>query len=318
VRLDNLRPLLGGLKSVLLPEGAPPDGALQREVRYVYAVWLRHLSLLARHGVRWPLDAVVELGPGRSLGASLAALLSGAQRCYALDVTALAKPAADLEVLDGLLDLFALGERIPGSDEFPRLHPRPPSLEFPTALLPAALRAQAAAPDRVRLLRQSLAGKLPSDAVPLVRYVVPWDVESVPAGTADLVFSQAVLQELSFEPDGDGLRSTFEGMRRWLRPGGIMSHQIDFSSPFGPAWNEHWTMGDLSWRIVRGRRTCWVNRAPLSTYLALCEEFDFEVLGVERVTSDDGVTRERLASRFRALPAGDYTARSAHLVARRR
>jgi hypothetical protein len=254
VRLDNLRPLLGGLKSVLLPEGAPPDGALQREVRYVYAVWLRHLSLLARHGVRWPLDAVVELGPGRSLGASLAALLSGAQRCHALDVTALAKPAADLEVLDGLLDLFAARRAHPGQRRgSARCTTRPAIPRVPDR---AAARRAARAGGRPRSGGASCASRspasCPSDAVPLVRYVVPWTSRASRPAPRTSCSPRRVLQELSFEPDGDGLRSTFEGMRRWLRPGGIMSHQIDFSSPFGPAWNEHWTMGDLSWRIVRG------------------------------------------------------------------
>jgi len=104
-------------------------------------------------------------------------------------------------------------------------------------------------------------------------------------------------------------------MHRWLRPGGAMSHQIDLASAYGPEWNRHWAMGDVAWRVLGMRYR--VNRAPLSAYLALCEECGFEVLGVTHVPGE-GVRRDRLAPRFRSLPDDDHAVRSAHLAARRR
>src|SRR5688500_12129197 len=54
--------------------------------RYCYAVWLRHLVMLNRHGFVIKGASVGELGPGDSIGTGLAALLSGADRYVGLDV----------------------------------------------------------------------------------------------------------------------------------------------------------------------------------------------------------------------------------------
>ena len=57
---------------------------------------------------------VVELGPGDSLGVSLAALLSGARRVTALDVVAHNDPERDWRVFDELNALFKLRADVPG------------------------------------------------------------------------------------------------------------------------------------------------------------------------------------------------------------
>src|SRR5436305_500844 len=81
----------------------------------------------------------------------------------------------------------------------------------------------------------------------------------------------------------DELVAIIRAMATWLRPGGVMSHQVDFSGPGGQPWNHHWAYGDLAWRIMRGRRPCYENRVSLSRYVALFEEAGCEVIGVERV-----------------------------------
>ena len=55
--------------------------------RYCYSVWLRHLVMAYENKLTQGLPGIVaELGPGRSLGTLLAALISGAHTCYAFDV----------------------------------------------------------------------------------------------------------------------------------------------------------------------------------------------------------------------------------------
>ena len=60
-------------------------------------------------------------------------------------------------------------------------------------------------------------------------------------------------------------------MAGWLRPGGVMSHQIDFSCPGGVPWNHHWAYGPFAWKLIRGNRPYYVNRVPLSEYLRLLD-----------------------------------------------
>jgi hypothetical protein len=69
--------------------------------------------------------------------------------------------------------------------------------------------------------------------------------------------------------------------------------------------------------VVRGNRPFFENRVPLSVYLALCDENDFEVVSVKRVEKE-GLPREKVSPRFRDLPEDDFRTSSAHIVAVRR
>ena len=152
-----------------------------------------------------------------------------------------------------------------------------------------------------------------------LRYLAPWTPDSVPAGSADVVLSQAILEYLSPAGRNGGLDEAFATMHRWLRPGGAMSHQIDFSAAFGPEWNAHWAVGDAAWALIVGRRPHYENRVPLSGYLELCARHGFDVVAAEVTPADTpGVTPDRLAAAFRGLPGPDYTARGVHLIARKR
>ena len=46
----------------------------------------------------------------------------------------------------------------------------------------------------------------------------------------------------------------------------------------GTHWNHHWRYSDAAWRMVRGNRPFFENRVPLSGYLQLCQEHDFEIV----------------------------------------
>jgi SAM-dependent methyltransferase len=277
-------------------------------------VWLRHLAVLRNYGVAPPAGTVVELGPGESQGLGIAALFTGARRTVGLDAAPFASPAANRDVFAGLVGLFRDGVRAAGDDEFPNVRPRVPTLPRPVDLTDPATLAAALDADRLAQIDAALATAGDAPASP-VGYHAPWDHASIPAGTADLVVSQAVLEYLPFEPGNDVVDEAFAAMRRWLRPGGILSHQIDLTAPFGPEWNAHWALGDVAWRVVRGRRTMQ-NRAPRSAYLAACARHGFEVLAAIPDVAAAGVPATRLAPRFAALPAEDYVTRGLHLVAR--
>jgi hypothetical protein len=310
-----LRPMLGGLKSFVPGVDYRGSGGTT-SARYCYAVWLRHLALLAQHGFDPAGARLVELGPGDSVGVSLAALLSGAGAAAALDNVRHASPERDREVLADLAELFRSRAAPPGDDEFPGVRPRVPWLRALDQIVPEPALAAGLAPDRVAELAADLAR--PARGARLLQYHAPWAPDAVPPGSADLVLSQAVLEYLPYDGRNGLLAEAFATMRGWLRPGGLVSHQIDFSAAFGPEWNAHWAVGDAAWRVVVGRRPSYENRVPLSGYLELCARHGFDVLAADPTPAEGGVAPERLAPRFRALPPADYAARGVHLIARRR
>lgn len=300
---------------------APGPGS----ARYGYSVWLRHLSAIAGAGLPTDFATVVEAGPGPSMAAGAAALLTGAERYVAVDaVPHLLQPGAgdrlhaQFETVRGLL---ADRAPIPAAD-FPELRPALDCYDFPDAVLPDARLNAALAPARVDALRPPRAPQVVAapDGGQVVdfgafRYVCPWTATAVHAASADLVFSQAVLQEIPHAGDGPGsLAASLRAMAAWLRPGGVMSHQVDLGSYGGGVWNEHWTFGDLTWRVVRGRRVNYVNREPLSTYLELLAACGMRVAALVS-EYERGAPPESLAPRFQALPAEERDTRSAHVVA---
>jgi hypothetical protein len=277
---------------------------------------MRHLMVLAECRLPLAVDTLVELGPGETLGISLMALLTGTRRIIALDVAPHAWPDANRAVFAELVELVRSGAAVPDNDEFPLVRPLLPRLLPATELVAPDVLARALDPERLREIERALAAP-GNDASAPVRYVCPWDIGSVQRGAADMVVSQAVLQYIPHEPGNDRLDDAFRAMRHWLPPGGVFSHQIDFTGPFGPEWNAHWTVSNTLWRVIRGKRVM-ENRAPLSAYLTLCERHGFELLANIRTPAESGVARPRLAPGLRDLPEEDYSTVGVHLVARRR
>lgn len=263
--------------------------------RYCYAVWLQHLARAAQSGLCAGTPRVVaELGPGDSVGAGIAALLSGAEAYVGLDVVEYAASDRNLAILDELVELFRSRAPIPGADEFPRLRPRCADPAFPADLIaPGSLE-----PERVERIRAALKAPTPGG---MFRYVAPWDSDAVVAAeSVDMVFSQAVLEHVSDLPH------TYDAMRRWLRPGGFMSHVIDFQSHYVvPEWYGHWSFGDGIWKIVMGKRPYLINREPLSTHRRLLEQYGYRVALLERYDGPAPAPRQALAARFRALDDED-------------
>src|SRR4051812_17852269 len=117
-----LRPLALGLTTYIpgLRGLALRNRGTTHDARYCYSVWLRHLVMASIGGAQPYPRVVAELGPGRSLGIGLAALIGGAEHYCALDVVRLAADReANLTVFDQLVMLFRARTPIPGADEFP-------------------------------------------------------------------------------------------------------------------------------------------------------------------------------------------------------
>jgi hypothetical protein len=276
---------------------------------YCYSVYLRHLAVAMRNSAIGVPDVVAELGPGDSLGAGLASLLSGTRAYYAIDDVQYARGERDLAILDELADL--LSRRLPVNETWFGL-PVLGTTVTPDRLVDAERLAQALAPTRVAAIRAAILGEGNPDGI-TIDYGRDWssvsgDERERPA----LAFSEAVLEHVA------DIESIYRGLYDRLAPGGITSHEIDFTSHgFARNWNGHWTYSDKQWRLVTGRRRYAINRQPLSAHLHSLEQAGFKIVFLARSTTSSTVTRRELAPRFADITDDDLTTCSAFLQATR-
>jgi hypothetical protein len=81
---------------------------------------------------------------------------------------------------------------------------------------------EALRPERIEAIRRAVTVPMPSAAI-TAEYKAPWfDPRVIEAGSVDLVVSQSVLEHVVDLP------ATYRALYQWVKPGGWMSHQIDF------------------------------------------------------------------------------------------
>jgi hypothetical protein len=279
---------------------------------YCYSVWLRHLVLAQRTGAPESVPRVIaELGPGDSIGIGLMALLTGAERYFALDVVPYGDLQKNLVILDELVALLRARAPIPGDDVFPGMKPEISSRAFPEQLIGGAKLDAALSAERVREIAWSVAHA--TDAGSRIHYRAPWTDDTVlEKSSVDMIFSQAVLEHV------DDLPGVYATMYRWLRAGGTMSHQIDYRC-HGKAdeWNGHWTYSDAAWKIVVGRRPYLLNRISHSGQMRELRGAGFEVESETVYRLPSSIHRGSLAPHLRGIPDDDLTAAGAFVVARK-
>lgn len=307
----NLRQLAYGIISFLpgVPESLYRGTGNTLSAEYCYCIWLRHLTRAYDAGMRVFPETVAELGPGDSLGVGLAALLSGASRYLALDALTHADKARNLDVFDSLVDLFQCRSPIPDSSQFPEIRPDLPSHAFPSHILDSTRMRAALSIERVAWLRLLVSGQRKDSSV--LDYRAPWGcLAENDIGTADFILTNAVMEHVADLP------GAYEAMARWLKPGGYVSHQIDFRSHslFG-AWDGHWACPDWLWSLFIGRRPYLLNREPLDTHRQLLNVSGLQECICMRVESPPASTR--LASQFREMSTEDRCTSGAYLCLRK-
>jgi hypothetical protein len=343
-----LKPLLFGLATVVPGVYAAlsrPTGGTDSP-RYCYTVWLRHLVTARAAGLERHPSVVAEMGPGDSLGVGLAALISGADAYYAVDVVQRADVDMCLRVFDGVLELFERCARLPDAVEYPRVRPTLTSYEFPHELFEGDALRRALDPVRVKRLRAAVAAlgttsgpdqpgedapRVGADREPstttsrrsvvtregqptrsVITYVDPAHADVIPAGAVDLVISQGVLEY------PDDLRATHEQIARWLRPGGVASHAVDFGAhQTSNAWDGHWTISDFGWACLRGRQPYFLNRVPHSGHLEAMRSAGLAIVSDRIETQPPQAARSALAPRFAGLSDADRSIRCAFIQARK-
>jgi hypothetical protein len=262
-----------------------------------------------RAGLTTQPEVVAELGPGDSIGIGLAALLSGSEKYYALDLVKFAAAHRNIAIFDELLELFKNRTAVPGEEEFPAVFPRLESYEFPHHILTADRLEAALHGDRTAKLRQSIAAVDGPDSQ--IRYLVPWySSDILEPDSIDMVMSQAVLEHVD-EPG-----YAYRMMNVWLKPGAFMSHTIDFHNHrTAVAWNGHWTYSDFIWKLIRGRLPFLINRLPHSRHLELIDEAGLDVICDIKDQQPSRIDRNDLSRRFSGMQPDDLTTCTAFVQA---
>ena len=287
------------------------DDTRSVSAEFCYSVWLRHLVLAHRSGLNTEPEVFLELGPGSSLGVGLCALLCGSKRHYALDAIPFAKLEQNLVILDRIIDLFTRRADIPSGNAFStEVKPALPSYEFPKEVLPDERLNRTLTAPRIEAIRNALkralgqhCGDTPAGDID-IRYFAPWsDASVVPKHSVDMALSNTVLQCV------EDLPRVYDAFSYWLKPGGCLSNNIDYSS-YGATteWNGHWACSKLAWRLMRGNRPYLLNRQPHSVHVQLTKKSGFRVVAELRTTTTQGITRKQLAKEFAWLSDEDlYT-----------
>lgn len=268
---------------------------------------------LAASGISIKDSRIVELGPGDSLGIGIMAILCGAREFTAVDVKRHASQAVNSELVRVLASFLRERRPIPNDNEVKGIYPRLENYDFPKTLLTSTHIATATSQENIDRICACFEGSYDdADFNGPIRYVVQSDLSaaSLPPAATDLVISQAVMEHV------DDPSRTYHSLKLALKPGGAMSHTIDFSShSITRSWNGHWTLPNLLWGLIRGRRPYLINRLPLSFHLRVIQSLQFEVLRCDSVC-DSGLDRAHLAADFSHLTDGDLRTRGVYLIAR--
>lgn len=279
---------------------------------YCYGLWLKHLTMLWESGMRVIPDTIAEIGPGNSLGVGLAALLSGVNNYYALDVVRYASDERNLVLLDELVDLFKkrAGRPSKGWPDFDRYLD---SKLFCSHILTERVLDAALAQERIELIKNAVLNMNSEDERITMKYIVPWsEPHVITKESVDVILSHSVLEHVN------DLEATYKAFSLWLKPKGWISHQIDFKSHgLTKEWNGHWTYSELLWKIVVGKRPYLINRQPCSTHIALVKENGFRIICHLKRNRPDGISRSQLGSRWRGLSEGDLTCSGAFVQAQK-
>ncbi len=265
-------PLVRGLLSYIIPRKffTRPGSGGSFSSEYCYSVWLRHLNYLIENKIITSISdigRVAEIGPGDSLGIGLSAIYSGVDEYCALDVIKHSNTPVNIAISEELKEFFKKKRDIPNKGKFKSVGPSLSDYSFPTEILNKT--------DEYYDQRSlEIYGALQDTKADVkIEYIVPWtDKSAVQADSLDLIFSQAVMEHVA------DIEFAYKTMYRWLKPGGAISHQIDFKThEMTKEWNGHWFINNTFWEILSHGRKYPMNRLPLSSHLEMMKEAGFKI-----------------------------------------
>jgi len=281
---------------------------------YCYGVFLKHLAILGSNGLEEIPEVLIEFGPGGTFGVGIAALLTGTKRYYALDVVRISKKESNFQMVQDLAEL--LKRRAPRPRKgWPDFDSHLDNSLFPYDILPPDSTGTTVIDNnRVERIQRAIAD--PDDAANDIQmeYIVPWnDHTALPAEIADLIISHSVMEHVM------DIEAVYTAMFAWLKPGGFLSHQIDFRS-HGTAsnWNGYWAYSDRIWRLISGRLPYLINRKPCSAHISTLSKLGFDILCMKKRYETSGIEKSELNSDWKHLSDDDLKCSGVFIQARKR
>lgn len=303
-----LRPIITGAVS-FVPILRDIQGRYRRkgtggtvDPRYCYDTWMKHLILLSHAGMKTPPHRLAELGPGDSLGVGLMAMLCGSQHYRALDIIAHADQARNLIILEELIRLLR-DHAIPMDSKFSNYKKIGWNPRFPEHIISDEYLSQCLAADRLDTIRAMVCGKPDPSGQMSLRYVTPWyGPDIVERESCDLIISHSVLEHV------DDLHQTYSAMDQWLKPGGWMSHSLDYRCHgLSKSWNGYRDCPEWMWVLLRGRGFFSINRWPHSVHMKFLREMDYRVRYEYCDFQTEGsLPRSALAPRWQNISDHDF------------
>lgn len=279
--------------------GARSTGGSDK-AEYCYGIWMKHLTLARANGMDKIPQVFAELGPGDSLGTCMCALLSGVEKCYALDVKAYEGNVHNIEIFDKLLTLFKQRAKRP-TKGWPDYDEYLGDYLFPSHILTDEILSASLDPERVERIRQSVInlGKCVENT--MIEYITPWyETANIKTGSVDMLLSHSVMEHV------DNVDFVYQTSFKWIKAGGWYSHQVDFTCHgLSDHWNGYRTYSEATWKLILGRRLFLINRLPASHHLSRLEALAIEPACCMINKRQDGVPRERFARKWRSLSDDD-------------
>jgi len=137
-------------------------------------------------------------------------------------------------------------------------------------------------------------------------------LRSLKDNSFDIIYSQAVLEHIKRNEFSETIRQC----RRLLKPGGIMSHVIDFKDHLGGGLNNlriPSSLWERAWFASKGN--FYTNRLRYSEVIRIFEDYGFvvKVVEVNRFETIQ-IQKKHLAREFSDLSEDDLSISEAHLV----
>jgi SAM-dependent methyltransferase len=281
---------------------------------YFYGVWMKHISILNKTFDCGIPQAVVELGPGDTLGVGVCSLLSGSSKYIGVDAAPFARGDHAVDVANALVQSFN-ARRSVDVNGWPDFKPLLDDQGFLSSVLSEAALKRSLATDRVASIlndvRRVAIGR--ETSTDFIDYLAPASNFDLSNESVDLVMSHSVLEHVV------DVRSTLQSAYRWLKPGGLMSHQYDLSAHgIVESWDGHRAFDASTWRVVVGKRPFMINRLPHSRIVEEVNLAGFEILVSEVLPARPTLAHRQLCKQWQAYSEEDIRTSGGFIQARKR